>query len=99
MHAMIHAGYYMVNVCAYAMLQAGYCMVIVCASACVEYHPVQMHKVRKRAKIRNRYNQAPHLTQDTNEKVTTSQLDITNKSQEVNPFPAGDHKALTNRRA
>ena len=25
----------------------------------------------------NRYNQAPHLTQDTNGKVTTSQLDIT----------------------
>ena len=41
------------------------------------------HKVRKRAKIRNRYNQAPHLTQDTNGKVTTSQLDITNESQEV----------------
>ena len=39
-------------------------------------------KVRKRAKIRNRYNQAPHLTQDTNGKVTTSQLDITNESQE-----------------
>ena len=35
-------------------------------------------KVRKRAKIRNQYNQAPHLTQDTNGKVTTSQLDITN---------------------
>ena len=35
----------------------------------------------KRAKIRNRYNQAPHLTQDTNGKVTTSQLDITNESQ------------------
>ena len=34
--------------------------------------------VRKRAKIRNRYNQAPHLTQDINGKVTTSQLDITN---------------------
>ena len=48
-------------------------------------------KVRKRAKIRNRYNQAPHLTQDTNGKVTTSQLDITNESQEVSPFPAGDH--------
>ena len=30
-------------------------------------------KVRNRAKIRNRYNQAPHLTQDTNGKVTTSQ--------------------------
>ena len=51
------------------------------------------NKVRKRAKIRNRYNQAPHLTQDTNGKVTTSQLDITNESQEVSPFPAGDHKA------
>ena len=49
--------------------------------------------VRKRAKIRNRYNQAPHLTQDTNGKVTTSQLDIKNESQEVSPFPAGDRKA------
>ena len=28
---------------------------------------------RKRAKIRNRYNQVSHLTQDTNEKVTNSQ--------------------------
>ena len=36
MYAMLHAGYYMVNVCAYAMLQAGYCMVNVCASARVE---------------------------------------------------------------
>ena len=45
------------------------------------------------------YNQAPHLTQNTNGKVTTSQLDITNESQEVSPFPAGDHKASTNRRA
>ena len=33
-------------------------------------------KVRKRANIRNRYNQAPHLTKDTNEEVTTSHLDI-----------------------
>ena len=47
---------------------------------------------RKRAKIRNRYNQASHLTQDTNGKVATSQLDITSESQEVNPFLAGDHK-------
>ena len=30
-------------------------------------------KLRNRAKIRNRYNQAPHLIQDTNGKVTTSQ--------------------------
>ena len=57
------------------------------------------NKVRSRAKIRNRCNQAPHLTQDTNEKVTTSQLDITNESQEVSPFPAGDHKASSNRRS
>ena len=55
-------------------------------------------KVRKRANIRNRYNQAPHQTQDTNGKVTNSQLDITNESQEVGPFPSGDHKASINRR-
>ena len=30
-------------------------------------------KVSNGAKIRNRYNQAPHLTQDTNGKVTNSQ--------------------------
>ena len=54
-------------------------------------------KVRKRAKIRNRYNQVTHLTQDINGKVINSQLDITNESQEVSPFPACDHKALINR--
>ena len=56
-------------------------------------------KVSKDAKIRNRYNQVPHLTQDTNEKVTNSQIDTTNESQEVSPFQAGDHKAHINRRA
>ena len=55
-------------------------------------------KVRKRAKIMNQYNQAPHLTKDTTGKVTTSQLDITNESQEVNPFAAGDQKESINRR-
>ena len=50
-------------------------------------------KVRKTAKIRNRYNKVPHLTQDTDRKVPNSQLDITNESQEVSPFPAGDQKA------
>ena len=55
---------------------------------------------KKRAKIRNRYNQAPHLTQDANGRVTTLQLDITNhESQEVSPFPAGDHKAPISSRA
>ena len=53
----------------------------------------------KSAEIRNRYNQAPHLTQDTNGKVTNSQYDTTNDSQEVSPFPAGDHKAHKNKRA
>ena len=57
-----------------------------------------LSKVSKGAKIRNRYNQVPHLTQDTNGKVTNSQLDNTNESQEVSPFPAGDHKAHINRR-
>ena len=56
-------------------------------------------KVSKGAKIRSRYNQVPHPTQDTNGKVTHSQLDTTNESQEVSPFPAGDHKAHINRRA
>ena len=56
-------------------------------------------KVSKGAKIRNRYIQVPHLTQDTNGKVTNSQLDTTNESQEVSPFPAGDHKTHINRRA
>ena len=56
-------------------------------------------KVSKGAKIRNRYNQVPNLNQDTNGKVTNSQLDTTNESQEVRPFPAGDHKVHINRRA
>ena len=42
-------------------------------------------KVSKGAKIRSRFNQVPHLTQDTNGNVTNSQLDTTNKSQEVSP--------------
>ena len=57
------------------------------------------NKIRKTAKIRNGYNQVPHLTQDTNGKVTNSQLDITNGSQEVSPFPTGDHKTSINRHA
>ena len=61
--------------------------------------PVQSCTESKGAKIRNRYNQVPHLTQDTNGKVTNSQLDTTNESQEVSLFQAGDHKANMNRRA
>ena len=54
-------------------------------------------KVSKGARIRNRYNQVPHLTQNTNGKVTNSQLNTTNESQEASPFPAGAHKAHINR--
>ena len=56
-------------------------------------------RVSKGAKIRNRYYQVPHLTQYINGKVTTSQLDSTNESQEISPFPAGDNKVHINRRA
>ena len=62
--------------------------------------PVINVKVSKGAKIRNRYNQVPHLTQDTNGKVTNSQLDTSYESQYGSPFQAGDHKAhIINRRA
>ena len=37
------------------------------------YMSVVTRKVSKGAKIRNRYNQVPHLTQNTNGKVTNSQ--------------------------
>ena len=56
-----------------------------------------MHKISKGVKIRNRYNQVPHLTQDTNGKGTNSQLYTTNKSEVVSPFPAGYNKAQINR--
>ena len=39
------------------------------------------------------------MGKDTNGKVTNSQLDTTNESQEVSPFQAGDHKAYTDRHA
>ena len=56
-------------------------------------------KVSKGAKIRNQYNQVPHLTQDTNGRVTNSKLVTTKEGQELSPFPAGDLKAQINRRA
>ena len=52
----------------------------------------------KNGEIRSRYNQVLHLTQDTTWESDKTQVNITNKSQEVNPFPAGDHKAAMNRR-
>ena len=55
-------------------------------------------KVRKTAKIGKLYNQVPHLTQDTTMGSNKNTINITNKSQEVSPFPAGDHKAAMNGR-
>ena len=41
-------------------------------SSCISLYQKKQYKVSKGAKIRNRYNQVPHLTQDTNGKVTNS---------------------------
>ena len=49
---------------------------------------IAIGKLRKWAKIKNRYNQAPHLTQNTNGKVTTSQLDIKKREPRGQPFPS-----------
>ena len=55
-----------------------------------------MHKVSKKAKIRNQYNQVPHLTHDTT--LESDKKIHIQASQEVSPFPAGgDHKAAMNR--
>ena len=55
-------------------------------------------KVRKKAKIRNRYNQVPHRTQYTTwESDNNTRKHNTQESQEISPFPAGDHKAAMNR--
>ena len=55
-------------------------------------------KVRKRAKIRNRLIK-PTPDPGYQLESDTFTIDITNESQEVSPFQAGDHKASINRRA
>ena len=53
--------------------------------------PHQSFKVRKKAKIRNRYNQVPQLTQDTvKESDKNTKKYHIQESQEVSPFPTGD---------
>ena len=76
-----------------------------CNNLNYEFLRFLLSKVSKGANIRNQYNQVPHLTQDTNGKVTNSQLDTTNESQDVSLFQAGDykaqkdaHKGITNKR-
>ena len=50
----------------------GYKINVLQQTACLVVNPIDVGKVSKGAKIRNRYNQVPHLTQDTNGKVTNS---------------------------
>ena len=56
------------------------------------------YQVRKVAKIRDRYNEVPLVTQDTTKESDKTQLNIKNKSQGVSLLSAGDHKAAINRR-
>ena len=58
-----------------------------------------MFKVSKVAKIRNRYNQVPQLTQDTSLESNNITINITNKRQEVSPFPLGDHSSMNRRKS
>ena len=57
-----------------------------------------IYKVKKKAKIRNRFNQTPHLTQDT---VLESDKNTRKKSHtrepRGQPFQTGDRKAARNR--
>ena len=52
---------------------------------------------KKTARISNRYNQVPHLSQDTYWESSIITINITNKSQAVSPFPSGDHMAAMNK--
>ena len=55
-------------------------------------------KVRKKAKFRKRYNQVPHLSQDTIKKSDKgTRKHHTKESEEVNPVQSGDHKAARNK--
>ena len=58
-----------------------------------------LYDSEKGCKDQESIQKVPHWTQDIDGKVTNSQLDIINESQEVSPFPAGDHKVPINRRA
>ena len=65
-----------------------------------------IYVIKKKAKIRNRYNQVPNLTQDntwesdhsnTWESDHNTRKHHIQESQEVSPFPAGGHKAAMDR--
>ena len=55
-------------------------------------------EVKKKAKIRNKYNQVPHVNRDIIlESDKNSRKNYTQENQDVRPFPAGDRKATMNR--
>ena len=54
--------------------------------------------IKKKAKIRNQYNQVPHLTRDSTwESEKNIRKHHTQESLEVRLFPAGYHKGARNR--
>ena len=58
---------------------------------------LSLSKVKK-SNIKNRYNQVPHMTQDTVwEGDTNTRKHHKQGSQEFSPFPIGDLKAARNR--
>ena len=61
-------------------------------------HVIDVIKVRKKASIKKRFNQVPHLIKDTvweSDKYTRKHH--IQESQEVCPFPVGVHKAALHR--
>ena len=52
-----------------------------------------LYTVKNKAKIKNRYNQVPHLTQDTAwESDKNTRKHHIQESQEVSSFPTSDNK-------
>ena len=66
-------------------------------------YPQNVYKSKKGGKGQESINQVPQLAHYKapiipHRKVTKTQFNITDESQEVSPFPAGDQKAAMNRR-
>ena len=67
-------------------ISKSFTILLILVQTFLKQNVIMKNKVSKCSKIRNRYNQVPHLTQDTNEKVTNPQSETKNESQEVSPF-------------
>ena len=60
--------------------------------------PMACFQSKKDGNDQETISQVPLLTQDITWESNKTTLNITSKSQEVSPFPAGDNKAAMNRR-